>query len=78
MASLTFDQRCDCTAYMHTKLNIWLNHSSNPLEIVEFNGISLKFIPTNETHKNLHIILKLTLVKYYTTMRSTLSIIDIM
>jgi hypothetical protein len=78
MASLTFVQRCGCTAYMHTKLNIWLKHSSNPLKIVKFKGISLKFISTNETHKNLHIILELTLVEYYTTTRSILSIIDIM
>jgi hypothetical protein len=78
MESLTFIQRCGCTAYMLTKLNIWLNHSSNPLEVGEFKGISLKLSSTNETHKSLHIILILTLVEYYTTTSSVLSIIDIM
>jgi hypothetical protein len=67
IASLTLVQKCGCIAYMHTKLNISLNHSSNPVEVVEFRGISLKLTSSNEIHKNLHIILKLTLVKYYTT-----------
>jgi hypothetical protein len=57
MASLTLVQKCGCIAYMHTKLNIWLSHFSNLLEVVEFKGISLKLTSTNKIHKNIHIIL---------------------